>query len=865
MSEKKLTPMMQQYLDIKNKHQEEIVMFRMGDFYEMFMDDAIKVSKILQLALAKRGDVPMCGIPHHASNNYFYKLINAGQKIAVAEQIEKPGIGKTLLKRDVVQIITPGTVIDQNSLEENKNNYLIQLNLKADDIYIAAVDISTGQIECSLFQEGSIDLSISAIISHYEPKEIILPENSDAKLIELMQQWKHCIVNEVPTYIMQIGHSSDLLKKIFSVSTLKSLGLEDHPEFIPVLGGVIHYLKQNHMSNLEHLQIPKIINRNQTMRLDHSTINNLELIRNSQDNSEDNSLFKAINHTRTPMGSRLLRNLILKPHLDLNKIIDNQNKVKVLIDNSHLFSELLDGLNSIYDFERLLSKLALNKINPKELLNLKNSLKEFCQLNLSIKKTPSILIAFEDIESIQYISQLITDTLLDEPNINLNEGGVIRENVDPVLDKLRKANSEGMNWIMDLLKKEKNNSGISNLKIKYTDNSGYFFEVTKSQLNNIPSHFVKKQTMVNAGRYTTAELLQYQEEILSAKEKSIELEQKIYGELKEKIKTTIQILQSASTFCAEIDVWVSYASVALRYNYCRPEITLEKSISITDGRHPVMEQIQQVEFIPNDLVFDGNELVQVITGPNMGGKSTFLRQNALIVLLAQMGCYVPATKARIGICDRIFTRIGASDNLIKGESTFLSEMSETAYILSQASPNSLIIMDEIGRGTSTYDGLSLAWSIIEFIIGQSGPNSNTLFATHYHELTELEKYPQVTNYHVSIIDNNKSLVFTKKVTPGAADKSYGIHVAELAGLPKEVIRFAENKLKELENTSPSNQKMLPPSIIQTEQISLFEQPSLIERTITKAIKEFDLNNSTPIEGFNLLGELKHKLDELGAP
>ena len=563
------------------------------------------------------------------------------------------------------------------------------------------------------------------------------------------------------------------------------------------------------------------------------------------------------------MGGRLLRSYILKPLLRPESILSRQDKVQFLINDSTFYHELLEVLKHIYDFERLLSKLSLNRITPKELLSLKNSLLAVLQL-ATLVEGPNPLEPFAATSSVQKTINQIDNTLLTEPHNDINEGDVIQNGVDATLDRLRKANEEGVQWIMDLLEKEKRQTGIANLKIKYTDNSGYFFEVTKSQLGNVPDYFIKKQTMINGSRYTTETLLQYQEDILSAKEKAIELEVELYLRLKEDLTKEVPHLQAASFFCAQIDVLGSFATTALRYQYCRPQINepppaKEGEIGktpfiIQGGRHAVMEQLDNLEFIPNDLQFKSGDHVHIITGPNMGGKSTYLRQNALIVLLSQMGSFVPADRVEITTCDRIFTRIGASDNLIKGESTFLSEMSETGYILSQATSNSLIIMDEIGRGTSTYDGLSLAWAIIEFICHPRGPRAKTLFATHYHELTALESHPGISNYHVSVSEEQKKLLFTKKVSPGAADKSYGIHVAELAGLPPEVIRRAEKKLEELEKVKPS------PSRVEMSggQMSMLEKPPTLEleAELTEAIKAFDADNSTPMDSLLLLQKLQ---------
>ncbi len=871
MAEKNLTPTLKQYLDIKKQHEDKIVVFHMGDFYEMFMEDAILAAKILQIALTKRwGDTPMCGIPLHAANNYFYKLINAGQKIAVVDQVEKSSDTSTILKREVVRIITPGTVIDNNSLQENKNNFLLQLRFNNNSrLHVGAMDISTGEMECVTFDEGSLELNVYSALSHYEPREILVGEDQHDAITKLTSNQGKFILNDIPTYVLKKEYGESLIKKLYGITTLKSLGLEEAAEFIEVLSGLIYYLKNNYFSELDHLQYPKITSRTKTMVLDHATITNLELIRNHQDNQETNSLFAAINETLTSMGSRLLRNYILKPLVETKEIKNRQKKVQFLVESPTFCDNLRGCLKNIYDFERLLSKLSLNKITPKELLSLKNSLSSVLLLNDLFKNIESPFEHFAEALSLEKIIEQITDILLDEPNNDIREGGVIRDGLDEHLDRFRQMSKEGMDWIMKMLEKEKQQTKITNLKIKYTDNSGYFFEVTKSQMDNMPDYFIRKKTMVNGARYTTEELLQHQEDILSAREKAIELESEIYTALKNEVKKESVHLQSASAFCAEVDVFASFATTALRYNYTCPFIKNNFCLSIEGGRHPVMEQMDHLEFIPNDLQFTNESRIRIITGPNMGGKSTYLRQNALIVLLAQIGSFVPAEKAEMSVCDRIFTRIGASDNLLKGESTFLLEMSETAYILAQATENSLIIMDEIGRGTSTYDGLSLAWSIIEFIRGQSGPKSRTLFATHYHELTKLESYQEINNYHVSVIEKEKKLLFTKKVIEGAADKSYGIHVAELAGLPKEVIRAAEKKLIELEkekaSSSKKNANEMQMSILETKEPSaykeplLHEEPTSKEKELSKALNEFDANNSTPMEGLLFIQKLKKML------
>ena len=848
---------MRQYLTIKQKHPDKVVAFRLGDFYEMFMSDAVEISKLLQLTLTNRQDIPMCGIPHHASANYFRKIIRAGKKIAIAEQVEEPAEGKTLIERKVTRVITPGTTIEESELDQQKNNYLVHLfspDKKLSFISVAAADISTGEIECFAVSTQDLDQDLRNILCLYQPREILIPDFWEKTSIYSSLEKTGLIINAIPRYVYEPEKSTSLVKEIYRLSSLRALG-ESHLSILPqLLGGMLHYLKENHLSTLGHLRFPRIVDPSRVMLLDQATITNLELVENIRDRTHSYSLFEIIKATQTAMGTRLLRQYLLKPLVDIEAIRRRQDKVKHLYDHPLALSRIIEQLKGIFDIERLLSKIALGRVLPREILTLKNSLKASIGLMDAVAKEPGPLSAFEAADEIREVIDRIGKTLMDTPSNQVQEGGYIRDDVDPRLKRYREANTQGVNWILRLLEEEKLKTGIGNLKIKYTESAGYFFEVTRSQIDNVPEHFVKKQAMMNASRYTSEKLLQYQDEILSAKEKATEIEIEIYTELKEFLKKQIGQLQKLVAFCSEIDVCQSFATKALSAGYICPEIKEKREIHIKDGRHPVVEAMPSMEFIPNNLNLGGHEksFIHLITGPNMGGKSTFLRQTALIVLLAQIGSFVPAKEANIGICDRIFIRIGASDNLARGESTFLTEMSEAAYILSQATPRSLIIMDELGRGTSTYDGMSLAWSIIQYLRSQASLQCRTLFATHYHELTDMDEFPEIENFSVSVSDIENHLVFHKKVVPGAADQSYGVHVAELAGLPPSVIESARRKLVELESSPPHSSS--PED--RGQMLLLSESKSEVE----KALRDFDLDGATPMEAMKFLHALKEKLN-----
>jgi len=859
---------MKQYWEIKSAHQEKIILFRLGDFYEMFFDDAIESSKILQLTLTKRHDTPMCGIPHHALNNYLYKLIQAGKKVALVEQMEEPVQGQ-IVRRSITQVITPGTVTDPLNLKQTENNYLLSFYFKkiAAQSYsperillsVGAMDISTGEVEITYRNTEHLNLDLETILTCYPAREVLLPESIKIHMdyINILPLFESVLLNSLPNFIYTPGYAEEKIKRNYQVKSLKGLGLVEDGKGIFVLGALLYYVEETQKQMLKHLKVPRFIHPAETMIIDGITQRNLELIKNNIDQTEKFTLFKTLQNTLTPMGGRLLKRIILNPLLNIKKIISRQKTVSYLFENPSYLKDLRDLMKKIYDFERLTSRIALNRIMPKEIISLKNSLKQTDKL-LKLIKPNTLLIENYDKNCVPHsIINKIESLLLEDPSNHIGEGNIIKPEADVSLKNIISTKKQGNTWLLNLLETEKKKNQLPTLRVKFTDNTGYFFEISKGKTKNIPDYFIKKQSLVNVERYTTGDLIKLQDKILEAKKNSDDLELKIYQTLKDFLIAQIPIIHKLSEITASLDVFTSFADIALIRNYTKPQITEGDEILIEDGRHPVIEANSHEDFIPNSLKLGGkNGILHIITGPNMAGKSTFLRQNALIVLMAQMGAFVPAKKAIIGLCDKIFTRVGASDNISKGESTFLVEMSETANILAQSTPKSLIIMDEVGRGTSTYDGMSLAWAIVEYIVAGKSCRAKTLFATHYHELTQLTNtFTSVKNYNTAVKEYDNELIFLKKVVPGPADRSYGIHVAALAGIPSVIISKAESLLKKLEKKQMNDAfaEDKTSRIKEKSQLNLFDNAY---HQIINKIKAIDVNKMSPIEALNVLVEIQ---------
>jgi DNA mismatch repair protein MutS len=852
-----ITPMFKQYFEIKAQYPDTILFFRLGDFYEMFFEDAETVAPLLGLVLTKREagknlTAPMCGIPADKSIFYIQKLVDMGFKVAICEQVEDPAEAKGLVKREVVKIYTPGLLIDLESLSEKKKNYLASLFIDK-KAGISFLELSCGEF---IFTELRKEEILSEILKK-EPREIILSkkmENSEiAKIIK----------QNIPRV-----HITFVEENFFRKENLKELNLEEveferYNEALRAIGAILKYLENYQPGLIDKIEPPKFYYPEEYLFLDEATKRNLELIKNLWDGSEKYTLFWVLDKTETPMGARLLKEWILYPLKDAKKIQERQEAVKFFVERKSLRDELKRELKKISDLERLSTRCALRLVNPKELALLRESLKYLPGIKNILKEEKALQIPkrikelLEDIESFSELHLILNDWLVEDPPTTLKEGGIIKKGVSKELDELLNIKENAIYYLSELEKREREKTGIPNLRIGYNRVFGYYFEVSKSYLKKVPTYFERKQTLTNVERFITSELKELENKILSAEEKIKNLEYELFLELREKVAAYKEELKRTAKALGELDVLLSLAQVAIENDYVMPEITEDLELEIEEGRHPVLEKIQGREnFIPNSLKMDKEEVCfLIITGPNMGGKSTFLRQNALIVIMAQMGSFVPASFARIGVFDRIFSRVGAGDELIRGKSTFMVEMSECAYILKNATARSLVILDEVGRGTSTYDGMSLAWAIAESLYKKK---VFTLLATHYFELTELAKlYSGIKNYHVAVKEWEGEVIFLYKVLPGAASQSYGIEVAKLAGIPQEVVDRAKEILYKLENRNFKENKELTISSKKALQLSIFEPT----HPVVEKLKKINIEEITPIEALNLLWELKKEFSK----
>ncbi|MBN1898865.1 MAG: DNA mismatch repair protein MutS [Spirochaetes bacterium] len=865
------TPMVRQYHAIKKQHHDAILFFRLGDFYEMFFEDAVTASRELDLTLTSRHKnqkdrIPMCGIPYHASENYIARLIKKGYKVAICEQVEDPKLAKKLVKRDVVQVITPGTVTDFSMLSQKSHNYLMSLTFDNTKIALGFIDVSTGDFYVT---EYSKDFQFAENeITRFKPKEVLVPESifEDKALRKLFSLYPDILINKYYDWVFDTEYSRNRLLEHFKIHSLKGYGIENKPLVIQVAGGILHYLEQTQKQTFPHIENIRYYSHSEFMVLDNATIRNLELINNLQDNTSSRTLFSVLDHTSTPQGGRLLKQRILEPLLDLERVKVRQDHIDALFKNDNIRRDLVNVLKKVADIERLCSRLALNRATPKDIVALKNSLIYSVQIKGLLSEVDTLTHLGQSIPDTGCIIKLIDECLEEDPPVLVSDGSVIKAGHDKHLDKYRKAQREGKDWIAGLQKDERDKTGINSLKIRYNKVFGYYLEVTKPNLHLVPKDYIRKQTLVNAERFTFARLQEYEEMILSATEKITQIETDLFNALRSKLKENLRPIIDTGKKIARIDYYTSLAECARINNYCRPGMNDSDLIHIRAGRHPVVEMTMGHEpFIPNDIMIDNSEnRILIITGPNMAGKSTYLRQLALITLMAHMGSFVPAQEATIGLVDRIFTRVGASDNLARGESTFLVEMNETANILNNATDKSLIIMDEIGRGTSTYDGLSIAWAVIEYIYNKNNIGAKTLFATHYHELTGLGEKQGIRNYNILVREWGDKVIFLRKVEQGSADKSYGIQVAQLAGLPVSVIQRAKQILYELESDKTKD-LIVSQSPIAGEngkdQMDLFtvSMISPVEAEILQKLKTIDLDKITPLESLNILSDILKKL------
>jgi DNA mismatch repair protein MutS len=840
---KKLTPMVKQYLEIKDRYKDSVLLFRMGDFYEMFYEDAIKASEILQIALTKRNHADpeqvMCGIPFHASEAYIAKLTKAGEKVAICEQLTKPD-GKGIVERDVVKVITPGTTLDENVLDNKSNNFVSAI-LKDGDVFgMAYCDLSTGDFLCLEFKNIHL---LKEFFLRLKPTELIIAENDNTILA-------YDFLKNNESYVFkhkEVDNAEEFLKKEFNVFSVSVFDIEGKNALIKASAMLLDYLKVNQKSELKHIQKIVFNKDSEFLDINDSSIRNLEIFY-SPIEGKDISLFSVLDNCKTSMGSRKLRNSLLYPLCSKEKIKRKQNIVSIFYEDSDLLREIQNSLSLISDLERLLAKIGLGSANPRDVLALKNSMCQFPILNKLNHKLNDF-----QVEDLKELFDYLESAISEDAPIGLRDGGYIKKGFHAELDELHVLLYEGRDYISKMQEREINRTGINNLKIKFNKVFGYYIEISKGNLKNVPEDYMRKQTLVNAERFITPELKEYEEKVLSASERVNELEFELFYQIRMRILEDLKALQKNAKLIAEIDEISTFAFNARKNNYTKPEISDEYGIEILEGRHPVVEKLVGKEkFVPNDFKVSNEEGFLLITGPNMGGKSTFLRQNALIVLMAQIGSFVPAKSAKISVVDKIFTRVGAHDNLARGESTFMVEMQETSYILNNATEKSLIILDEIGRGTSTFDGLSIAWAVSEYLCERI--KAKTIFATHYHELTDLvEQLSFAKNLSVKVVEkDDRSIVFLYKIVEGAINRSYGIEVAKLSGLPIQVIQRSYEVLKDLEKKKIK--KNIDSSVLEN-QLSMFNEERVKHTAIRKKLSEIDINQITPIEALTRLNEL----------
>ena len=876
-----LTPMMQKYMETKEQYKDCILFYRLGDFYEMFFDDALVASKELEITLTGKScgleeRAPMCGIPYHAVEGYLSKLVSRGYKVAICEQVEDPKLAKGLVKREVIRVVTPGTNLNVQSLEAGKNNYLLSIAYTPDGIGISAADVTTGDYYVTEVEDLK---KLNDELMKYEPSEIICNEAFLVSGFDVndLKSRLHISVNALESHMFDDDGCRRILMKHFKVNTLIGLGVEEFPTGLLAAGALLQYLYDTQKTDLEHFTHIYPYLTSKYMLLDSSTRRNLELTETLREKQKRGSLLWVLDKTKTAMGARLLRNYIEQPLIEKDEMEKRLDAIQELNQDSISRDEIREYLNPIYDLERLLSKVTYKTANPRDLIAFRNSLQMLPPIKtvLSAFEKEELTEIREKIDGLEDIYQLIDEAIIDEPPLSIREGGMIKDQFDETIDRLRSAKHDGKQWLAQLEEEDRERTGIKNLKIKYNKVFGYYFEVTNSYKNLVPEDYIRKQTLANAERYTTPRLKELEDTILNAEDKLQTLEYDVFCKIRDTIAQELVRIQNTAKAIAKLDVYASLSLVSERNHYVRPKLNEKGVIDIKDGRHPVVEQmITNDMFIANDTYLDnGSHCISVITGPNMAGKSTYMRQTALIVLMAQIGCFVPARTANIGIVDRIFTRVGASDDLASGQSTFMVEMNEVANILRNATSKSLLILDEIGRGTSTFDGLSIAWAVIEHISNRKLLGAKTLFATHYHELTELEgKMNNVNNYCIAVKECGDDIVFLRKIVKGGADKSYGIQVAKLAGVPdmvidraKEIVeQLSDNDITEkvqsiaIDNKNDGKVKKQPKyDEVDLAQMSLFD--TVTDEDILKELMEIEVTTLTPLDALNTLYRLQNKL------
>ena len=867
------TPLMRQYLEIKADYEDAILFFRLGDFYEMFMDDAVLASRVLGITLTSRnkGDadaIPLCGVPYHSSQGYIAKLIAEGHKVAICEQVEDPKAAKGIVKREVVKVVTPGLVTDTDTLEPKENNYLLAIAGQDSGYGISHIDITTGEFRVTQVETLA---QVESELGSLRPREVLLNENESGRAIkkQIDSLLDGLMCSFLPEWSFEPDYAREQLCSFFGVSGLESFGCQELPAALQAASGVLFYLQQTQKGELRHIRPLQTYHTRSFMVLDESTRRNLELTATLLDGKKRGSLLGVLDRTVTAMGGRTLRHWIHYPLIDRDQILARQAAVAELVDESLQRIELIEALDGVYDLERLNSKIAMASANAKDLSALRSSLEKLPKLDDLLMPFGSTCLKEirSRIDLLPELVELLDRAIVDDPPFVLRDGGIIKDGYNEELDELRTISREGKGWIAGLEQEEKERSGISSLKVKYNKVFGYFIEITRRHLDRIPEDYQRKQTLSNAERFITPRLKEYEAKVLGAEERMIDLEFNLFQEIRLTAAAESRRIQQSAEALAELDALLSLADLAHERNYVAPQIDDSGIIRIEAGRHPVVEGMPLKEaFVPNDVHLDleKNQLL-IITGPNMAGKSTFMRQVALITLMAQLGSFVPAESARIGVVDRIFTRVGASDNLARGQSTFMVEMNETANILRHATSRSLIILDEIGRGTSTFDGVSIAWAVAEYLHDNAQVAAKTLFATHYHELTDLAlTRGRIKNYNVAVKEWNDQIIFLRKIVSGGASRSYGIQVGRLAGLPDTVISRAKEILRNLEAGEfiRAGEPRLggsekSPKKPENTQLSLFNTG--LEDAFRARLESIDLSNTTPLEAMNILDDLKKLL------
>lgn len=873
----KLSPMMQEYVKTKEEYKDCILFYRLGDFYEMFFDDALKASKELEITLTGKDcglseRAPMCGVPFHAAETYINRLIEKGFKVAICEQVEDPKQARGLVRREVVRVVTPGTTLDTMSLDETKNNYLMSIVTIGEGFGCAIADITTG--DCFVTEMDRVQKLLDEI-NKFMPAEIICNDAFTLSSVDTEDLRERLGISIFPldSWYFDDELCRRTLREHFHVGALDGLGIQDFDSGVIAAGALFLYLKETQKTALSHMTSIRPYAAEMFMLIDSSSRRNLELVETLREKQKRGSLLWVLDKTKTAMGARTLRSYVEQPLIDAAEIERRLEAVEELNTQAMLRDEMREYLQPIYDLERLISRISYQSANPRDLISFASSLEMIPYIKQILKdfQSPLLQQIYEDMDSLTDVTDLVKSAIVDEPPIAQRDGGIIREGYNKDVDTFRRSRTDGKKWLAELEARERERTGIKTMKIKFNRVFGYSLEVTNSFRDQVPDNYIRKQTLTNAERYITQELKDLEDMILGAEDKLYALEYELFCDVREKVGAEVLRIQKTAKAIAALDVFASLALVAQRNNYVRPKISENGVIDIKNGRHPVVEQmIENDMFIANDTYLDNNKKrISIITGPNMAGKSTYMRQSALIVLMAQIGSFVPAEKAKIGVVDRIFTRVGASDDLASGQSTFMVEMTEVANILRNATSKSLLILDEIGRGTSTFDGLSIAWAVIEHISSTKLCGAKTLFATHYHELTELEgKISGVNNYCIAVKEKGDDIVFLRKIVKGGADKSYGIQVARLAGVPESVINRAKELVEELSDaditaavkdlTTPRKKQKIRYDEVDMTQMSLFD--AVQDNDIIEEIKSLDMGNITPMEAMNILYNLQNKIN-----